>query len=160
MTNGTIRWGALTALLVCSGACADSVTPTGPTTRIGTMASPPAAPTPPTASDFPAVLRPARIYLFASGLYPVHEWTSGSRYVLYDDGTFALQYLRSAGSAEYRGTYTEANGLLRFQWQANQNVFAPWRPATGTLTDDSLTVRYDVIMIMDDFEDAVYLLTK
>jgi hypothetical protein len=77
-------------------------------------------------------------------------------HVLYDDGTFALQNLRSQGSSEYRGTYTESNALITFQWQANQNVPAPWRPASGTLTDDSLTVRYDVIMNMDDFEDAVY----
>ena len=82
-----------------------------------------------------------------------------SRYVLYDDGTFALQYLRSQGSFEYRGTYTEANALITFHWQANQDVPAPWRPATGTLTDDSLTVRYDVIMNLDDFEDAVYIQT-
>lgn len=64
------------------------------------------------------------------------------------------------GSFEYRGTYTEANAVLTFHWELNQNVPAPWRPASGTLTDDSLTVRYDVIMNMDDFEDAVYILTR
>ena len=45
------------------------------------------------------------------------------------------------------------------RWQDNQNVPAPRKPATGTLLDDSLAVRYDLIMILDDFEDAVYLRT-
>lgn len=152
-----VRCGTLLALLVLASACADSVTPTTPAPPPETTSSPP-PPTP--GPDFPAVSRPARIYLFASKLsYPVHEWTSGSRYVLYDDGTFALQSLRSQGF-EYRGTYTESNALIMFHWQDNQNVPAPWRPATGTVTDDHLTVRYDVIMNMDDFEDAVYIRTQ
>ena len=156
MINAIIRCGALLALLVLASACADSVTPPTPTTPTGTAAS-----SPPPGSNFPAVSRPARIYQFASGLSnPVREWTSSSRYVLYDDGGFALQFLRSQGSFEYRGTYTEANAVLTFHWELNQNVPAPWRPASGTLTDESLTVRYDVIMNMDDFEDAVYTLTR
>jgi hypothetical protein len=80
-----------------------------------------------------------------------------SRYVLFDDGTFALQYLGSQGSFEYHGTYTEANAVITFRWEANQDVAAPWRAAIGTLTDDFLTVRYDLIMQLDDFEDAVYV---
>jgi hypothetical protein len=156
--NFAVRCGALAAVLVLASACADPITPTGPTTPTGTTPSPP---TPRPGSDFPAVSRPARIYLFASGLsHPVREWTSGSRYVLYDDGTFALQYLQSQGSFEYLGTYTQMNALITFHWQANQNVPAPWRPATGTLSDDSLTVRYDAIMNLDDFEDAVYIRTQ
>jgi hypothetical protein len=107
------------------------------------------------------VSRPARIYLFASGVSSrVGEWTSNSRYVVYDDGTFALQYLQSRGSLEYRGTYSEANALITFRWEGNQNVPVPWRPATGALSDDSLTVRYDATMNLDDFENAVYVLTK
>jgi hypothetical protein len=80
--------------------------------------------------------------------------------VLYDDGTFALQYLESQGAFEYHGTYTEANAVITFRWKANQDVTAPWRPATGTLTDDFLTVRYDLIMQLDDFEDAAYVRTS
>jgi hypothetical protein len=81
----------------------------------------------------------------------------GSRYVLYDDGTFALQYLGSQGPFEYHGTYTEANAVIMLTWEANQYVAMPWRPATGTLTDDFLTVQYDLIMLLDDFENAVYV---
>jgi hypothetical protein len=104
------------------------------------------------------VSRPARIYVFANGLRdPVQPWTSRSRYVLYEDGTFALQYLNSRGPFEYHGTYTEADAVITFRWEANQGAAAPWRPAIGTLTDDVLTVRYDLIMQLDDFEDAVYV---
>jgi hypothetical protein len=140
-------------LLLVANACADSRTPTGPTMP-GTIGLPRTAPAPPPGS-FTAVSRPARIYVFVSALqYPVQYWTIGSRYVLYDDGTFALQYLQPQG--EYRGTYTETNAVITFRWDANQNVPAPWRPAVGTLKDDTLTVRYDLIMHHDDFEDAHY----
>ena len=154
MMNAVMRCGAFAALLVLASACADSVTPTGPTTPTGTTAS---APTPPPRSDFPAVFRPARIYLFATALSsPVSKWTSGSRYVLYDDGTFALQSTQASFEG-YRGTYTETNALITFRWQHDPRAFAPWGPSTGTLTDDSLTVRYDPIMLIDEFEDAVYI---
>jgi hypothetical protein len=154
--NFAVRCGALAAVLVLASACADPITPTGPTTPTGTTPSPP---TPRPGSDFPAVSRPARIYLFASGLsHPVREWTSGSRYVLYDDGTFALQYLQSRVSFEYRGTYTDANGLITFEWEG-WSVAGPWA-ATGSINDDSLTVRYNLIMELSDFEDAVYARTR
>lgn len=156
MMNAAIRCGALVALLVLANACADSPTPAGPTTPRATVSS---APSPAPGSGFPVVSRPARTYLFARELsYPVREWTSGSRYVLYDDGTFALQYLRSAGAFEYRGTYTDANGLITFQWEG-WSTAGPWG-ATGSLSDDSLTVRYNPIMELTDFENAVYLRTQ
>ena len=99
--------------------------------------------------------KPARIYLFARELsYPVRDWTSGSRYVLYDDGTFALQ---SQGAFEYRGTYANSNGLITFQWEGWSRA-GPWG-ATGSLNDDSLTVQYNFIMEMTDFENGVYLQT-
>jgi hypothetical protein len=138
------------ALIALASACADPVTPTGPT-----MAARPAT----VSVEFPPVSRPARIYLFADAAsYPVSEITVGSRYVLYDDGTFALQYLRSRGSSEYRGTYKEANGLLTFEWEG-WSAAGPWG-ATALLGDDSLTVRYNLIMELTDFENAVYLRTR
>jgi hypothetical protein len=79
--------------------------------------------------------------------------------VLYEDGTFAMQSLWSGGG-EYLGTYTEANGLVTFRWQANQNVPAPWSAVTATLIGDSLTVQYDIVMNLDGFEDAVYTLKQ
>jgi hypothetical protein len=153
---------AIVAALFLSASCSNRVTPTAPDQpppSTPTARVPPLPPIP--ESDFPPVPQSARIYLFASGLSStVREWTDGSRYVLYEDGTFALQYLRSRGAFEYRGTYTEANAVFTFHWEANQNVSAPWRPATGTVTGDALTVRYDAIMILDDFENAIYIQTQ
>jgi hypothetical protein len=156
-----VRRRMVLALVILASACADSLTPTAPTRPIGTTSSQPAPPAPSPAPEFPAGPRPARTYLFAGELsYPVHEWTRSSRYVLYEDGTFALQYLQSAGSFEYRGIYTEADTQVVFRFYDNQNVSAPWGGATGTLLDDLLTVRYDLIMSLDDFEDAAYSRTR
>jgi hypothetical protein len=49
----------------------------------------------------------------------------------------------------------EANGLITFAWEG-WSVAGPWG-ATGSITDDSLSVRYNVIMQLSDFEDGVYL---
>jgi hypothetical protein len=153
--NPGIRRGALLALLVLANACGDSVAPTAPTTPAATRVS---TATPPPVSGFPPVSKPARIYLFASELsYQVRDFTRGSRYVLHDDGTFALQYLQSRGSPEYRGTYTETNGLLTFAWEG-WSTAGPWG-ASGSLSDESLTVRYNTIMELSDFENAVYVRT-
>lgn len=159
MLNVPVRCRALLAIVILASACADRITPTGPTTPSETIASGPTSPTPPSPSDFPAVSRPARIYFARALTRPVHEWTIDSRYVLYDDGTFALQQSQSRGSFEHRGTYTEADAVVTLRWQVNQTVPAPWRPTTGTLMDAFLTVRYDSIMVLDGFEDAVYTRT-
>jgi len=101
---------------------------------------------------FPAVSRPARVYgVVEFGPYAYHGSKLASRYVLNDDGTFALQY-SSANYPffEYRGTYREEAGLLRFEWRDSR-----W-DATGSLTADSLTVQYNFIMEMSDFEPGVY----
>jgi len=86
--------------------------------------------------------------------YPLTDYTRQSRFVLYDNGAFALQYV-SLG-IDYRGGYTESNGVITFQWEG-WSVAGPWG-ATGTLKDGSLTVQYNLIMQMTDFEDAVYAL--
>ena len=82
----------------------------------------------------------------------MHDYTKQSRFVLYDNGAFALQYV-SLG-IEYRGGYTESNGVITFQWEGWSSAGA-WG-ATGTLKDGSLTVQYNLIMGLSDFEDAVY----
>jgi hypothetical protein len=149
-----LRSAALVALLVLASGCADAGTPTAPSAPIGQPAPP--------SSGFPAVSRPARIYLFAAELsYPVSDWTRRSRYVLYDDGAFTLQFLGSAAPAEgYRGTYTQSNGRITLYWESNQRSLLPWRPAAAEISGDSLAVTYDAIMTLDDFEDAVYMLSQ
>jgi hypothetical protein len=88
--------------------------------------------------------------------YRVSEYTKKSRFVLYDNGAFVLMF-PSIGEGGYRGGYTETNGAITFEWEG-WSVAGPWG-ATGTLKDGSLTVRYNGIMQLTDFEDAVYLLT-
>jgi hypothetical protein len=87
---------------------------------------------------------------------PMHGSPLASRYVLYDDGTFALQY-SSANFPffEYHGTYSGNNGRIDFDWEG-WSTTGPWG-ATGTLTEDSLSVKYNFIMLMSDFEDGAYV---
>jgi len=65
---------------------------------------------------------PARIFAFDHQLsYPVMEYTKESRYVLYDDGSFALQYATPAG--EYDGMYQQAaSGAVTFVSKAPDGV--------------------------------------
>jgi hypothetical protein len=104
---------------------------------------------------FPPVLGTARTFNYDSALlYFVSEYTKHSRFVLYDNGDFALQY---GSDFEYRGRYSEANGVITFEQEVSRGG-GPWG-ATGTLQGDLLTVRYSDRMRMSDFEDAVYRLT-
>lgn len=73
----------------------------------------------------------------------------GSRFVLHDDGTFALQY--SGVDIEDRGTYKEANDVITFDWGCCGWV------ATGSLRNDSLSIRYSDNMLHSDFHDGVYI---
>ena len=57
-------------------------------------------------------------------------------------------------SASYRGTYKETDGAITFNWEG-WSVAGPWG-ATGTLANDRLVVRYNLIMQLSDFEDAVH----
>jgi hypothetical protein len=79
-----------------------------------------------------------------------------SRFVLYDNGAFVLQY-SSLGEGGYRGGYTDANGVMTFEWEG-WSVLGRWG-ASGSLTGDALTVQYNQIMQLTDFEDAVYVRT-
>lgn len=143
MAMNATRCGLVVAVVTLA-ACSNS--PTAPT--------PPAvvAAAPPLVIDFPVVARPARIYV-NSALY--RYLLSTTRFVLYDDGTFTLQFLNNgSGIGEYRGTYKEANGTVDFDWEG-WSVMGPW-DATASLTPDALTVSYNDIMKWNDFEDGVY----
>jgi len=85
--------------------------------------------------------------------YAVRDYTKRSRIVLYDNGAFVLRY---EGIGDYRGGYTVANGVITFEWEG-WSAAGPWG-ATGTIRGDSLTVEYNLIMQLTDFEDAVYAL--
>lgn len=106
-------------------------------------------------TSFPAVIGSARTFNFLSqSSYPVRVYTTRSRYLLYDNGTFGLQYADNGG-LEYRGWYTNADSVISFKWEG-WSVAGPWG-ATGTLKGDTLTLAYNAIMMLSDFEDAIYL---
>jgi len=152
MMNGTIRWGAVIVCLIVCAACGDSVS-TAPTP---TSPPPAPAPAPPPATPFPPLAGPSRTFTFDHELsFPVSGYTKQSRFVLYDNGAFVLQYGSPSGG--YRGKYDETNGVIVFTWEG-WSAAGPWG-ATGRLTGDSLTVQYNLIMQLTDFEDAVYALT-
>ena len=160
--NGTVRRGAFFVLLSLSAACEVSG-PTAPpspgeTPRPGVTAVPRVRPLPSVTrpTNVPALSGPARTFIFEHASYPVAEYTRQSRFVLYDSGAFVLQYLNQGG--QYRGSYTEENGLIDFTWGDSGNIYFP-RDATGRLEADSLNVQYNVNMHLSDFEDAVYIRT-
>ena len=154
--NAAVRCGTV-LILVLATACTNSILPTAPTSTNPSPTSTNPTPTTDSPRSFPSISRPGRIYVAVnSPLYPMHGSPLASRYVLYDDGTFALQYSSARYPFfEYRGTYKEANSLVTFEWEG-WSVAGPWG-ATGSLSDDSLSVRYNIIMQLSDFEDGVYL---
>jgi hypothetical protein len=151
----------LTTIAILSAGCSGGPRhfPTAPTASTSAVAP---APTPGfepnVAPPFPSVSKPARIYVAANESRHVgyHGGALQSRYVLYDDRAFTLQYASARfGHFEYRGTYTESSGEVVFQWEGSSTA-GPWG-ATGVLTEVSLTVSYNLIMQMTDFEDGVFL---
>jgi hypothetical protein len=139
--------------LALSAACASETVPTTPTPTPAPPGPGPVAYTP----EWPAIDRPGRIYIGESTpFYPIHRSLLFSRYVLYDDRTFALQNSSiNYPFFEYRGTYTQTNDTIVFTWEG-WSTAGPWG-ATATVTDDTLDVKYNLIMQMTDFEDGRYL---
>jgi hypothetical protein len=76
----------------------------------------------------------------------------GSRYVLYADGTFSLQY---DGISAYPGIYSRADSTIAFKFKG-ESVMGPWL-AGGIVSGDSLVVKYNDVMRMSDFEDGAYI---
>jgi hypothetical protein len=78
-----------------------------------------------------------------------HDYTRNSRFVLYDNGAFLLQYPPSSfGDGQLPGAYRDANGLLMFLfWSSSgRSVDEAWDDATGTLEGMSLTIQYQESM--------------
>jgi hypothetical protein len=111
---------------------------------------PPAVPV----GGFPPVSHPASIYDRESAHTIPPD--AHSRYVIYQDGTFELQYALEDGHINYSGMYSREGSevVLDFdddsQWQA-----------LGVFSDDgsTLQVMYNPVMALSDFEDGVYILT-
>jgi hypothetical protein len=157
--NAAVRCGILGALLMVSSACSgDAGSPTAPTPRPGS--NPPLTPDPvPQAPAFPPVTGPARIYVAdASDYSPMHGSLLASRYVLYDNGPFALQYASvNYPFFEYLGGYrTDGNRItFYFGWEGWSS--AGPSGATGWLTEEFLDVRYNLMMQHADFVNGLYI---
>jgi len=151
----TVRRGTVIALVMLLAGCGDAG-PAAPTDARQPPVS--SAPNPPPAKSFPPPSGPSRTFVFGRELlYPVSGYTSTSRFVLYDNGAFVLQF-PSLGEPGYRGGYQQVNAAITFEWEG-WNIAGPWG-ATGTLSGDLLTVRYNEVMQGTDFEDAVYVLMR
>jgi hypothetical protein len=143
-------------LIVLAAACGDyGSTPSAPNEGSGSKPTPPIAGPAQIPANFPAPTGPSRVFVFRGALdYPVRSYTTESRFVLYDNGAFSLQYGSGLGF-QYLGRYAETNGRIEFAWQG-WSTAGPWG-ATGKLSADSLAVRYNTIMMLSDFEDALYV---
>jgi hypothetical protein len=152
--NITSSRGLVIVFLWLVAACG----PSGPTAPTATSQPPPSSPAQPPATAFPPLSGPSRTFVFDRALsYAASDYTKTSRFVLYDNGAFVLQY-PSLGPGGYRGGYAEANGTVTFEWEG-WSTAGPWS-ATGTLIGESLTVKYNLIMQMTDFEDAEYVRSR
>ena len=140
----------LAVVVILAGCATRAVSPTAPTSssNVPTQPAPPTGPAQCSSQSatFPSPTRSARVYLGAT------TCPSASRFVLYDDGSFTLQYVTQPG--EYRGTYAERDGAITFHWDA-LGIAGPWA-ADGTITSETLNVHFNLLMQLDDFEDAVY----
>jgi len=168
--NTTVRPGAVVVLLVLFVACGSS----GPTSPSGTSQTPSLPlPTPRDLIDFPPLSGPSRTFIFDAELTArlwsanpnfvstPQDYTRNSRFVLYDNGAFLLQYPPSSfGDGRFPGAYRDANGVIMFLFKSSsgRSVDEAWDDATGTLKGDSLTIQYQESMQHADFEDAVYML--
>ena len=150
----------LTAMVVVlMTSCADrSPDPLQPVTPPVQPPTPPPAPPPSLPPGFPAVTRPADVFKAPYGVFQQYESYHGgelaSRFVLYDDSTFALQFSSPRwGFFEYPGRYVSAGEKIDLKFDANAGA---WR-ATAMLQGDLLAVKYNLDMSLSDFIDAVYM---
>jgi hypothetical protein len=114
----------------------------------------PAAPVPwvPAAPVVAAFAGPANLY---QPLFGMHG-SLFSRYMLYEDSTFSLQFESVAfGPFEYPGKFTRTDTLITFAFFAASTA-GRWE-AKGVLKGNALSVQYNLIMAMSDFIDGVYV---
>ena len=140
---------AITTLLLLSAACQDGIVapPVNP--------PPDESAGPPVQAHFPPVPAGALAYdRITSSYIPGH-----SRYVFYDDGTFGLQYWRPDwGFFEYTGRHVRADSAIALYFD-DANTAGAWL-ASGILSADTLIVKYNLIMMLADFEDGAYVLAR
>ena len=144
---------AVLTMFVLTAACRGVVLPTSPARVPDQPTNPPRGVT--ACSGSPSQLEATRTFAYsAPGQYGVSWYTAGSVFCLAADSRFTLAYPHVA----YHGRFHEADGEIRFTFDGWSSA-GPWE-ATGRLSDDSLTVHYNITMALSDFEDAVYVLAR
>lgn len=152
--TAVVRFGTLVGFLLVGLACGTADRLTSPTPVPPAVTVQP----PPTVQPLPTVQVPAGSsrYDFAGPLtHRVASYTTTSVYVLNPAGTFALRYPELSATLAYVGTYQQDGDHISFRFSSDGR----WE-AEGTLNDDSLTVRYNIIMEMSDFDNAIYKRTQ
>jgi hypothetical protein len=136
--------------LGCHGSSPIPTAPSAPPAEVTQAPAPP--------SGVPPVSTSGRTFTYSGpASYPVRPYTQQSSYVLGSDGQFALAYSH-AGGFQYLGRFTESGNQVTFYWEGSAAA-GPWG-AIGTLDEGTLTIRYNLVMQMSDFEDAVYTLAS
>jgi hypothetical protein len=77
-----------------------------------------------------------------------------SRYVLYQDSSFALEYVAGA-TYRYPGRFTRSDSLVRFNFTVPA-ASEPWI-ANAVLRGTVLAIQYNTLMLLSDFENGEYL---
>lgn len=151
----TIARVTVLALIGLSAACLDIATPTQVPQVIQSPVRPPAA-APPAPSNLPPLTGPSREFVFTSQpAFRVSAHTRSSRFVLFENGAFVMEYVELG--LQYRGRWTQTNDVIVFEWEG-WSAAGPWG-ATARVVGPSLMVTYNLIMQMTDFEDGVYTST-
>lgn len=148
LRRAMVRATVVLALVSCSE---PGLSP--PLEREPPMTLPPAPPLPATPA-FPALTKPGEIYLSTEG---PSEATSNyiSRYILYEDNSFDLQYVGPGMSLSYPGRYLLFGSVIMLDWH-EFNPIGNWG-ASGTLNGNTLVVQYNIYMQLSDFIDGTYV---
>jgi dipeptidyl aminopeptidase/acylaminoacyl peptidase len=107
------------------------------------------------ADGFAPVAGPATVYNREGQNSSGHR----SRYILYADNSFSLQYVTSNWlHLYYAGSYSPLGPGVSFNFY-DSNTAGPWT-ATGNFDGSRLSVTYNIVMSLADFEDGVYVLSE
>ena len=129
---------ALASLVGLQVACSDSTIPQPTNVAVA-----------PPVREFPALTKPAEVFVARLPAMPLN-----ARYVFYDDGTFAYQI--SLAAHDWPGRYTRRDSVLTMDWNAATPGLGAWM-SRAIVHGDTLAVKYNVAMQMNDFEDGSYL---
>lgn len=145
------------AVLLAFGTVAGCWTDRVTGSETGTAVNRPVTPPAPWTPSFPTVPSGAVVYDRVSS----SSLTGRQRFVLFANGAFSLQFVRengavpSASSFEYAGRFSRADSVVKFEFAAS-NTAGAWT-ATAVVHGDSLSVEFNVVMQLADFEDGLYV---